>query len=147
MREPRAPGFGPSRRSRAPDVVSIHPVLQPLHPALAVLAGIVGGLLLGWVVFSVIPRNTLRRARKEGDQLGRAGAAEAGAPQQRAELEAEKKARERREAVDREVADTIAEVRQSQARLTKREDNLERTLAKVTEREGKLDKRETESKK
>ncbi len=126
---------------------TILPVSQPLDPALAVLAGIVGGLLLGWVVFSLIPRNTLRRARKEADQLVRSAAAEADATRQRVELEAEKKARERREAVDREVADTIAEVRQNQARLAKREDNLERTLAKVTEREGKLDKREAESKK
>ena len=128
-----------------PVVVHILAVTS-LPPWLAALAGIVGGCFLGWVIFGMIPGNTLRRARKEAEQISRAATAEAEAARQRIELEAEKKARERREALDREVAETVAEIRQSQTRLAKREDNLDRKSEKVTEREAKLDRREAEVK-
>ncbi|MHC4099304.1 MAG: ribonuclease Y [Planctomycetota bacterium] len=121
--------------------------LSPLEGSLAAIAGIVGGFLLGWVLFGMIPGNSIRRARKEAEQIERAAIAEADAAKQRVELAAEKKARERREALDREVAETVAEIRQNQARLAKREDNLDRKLEKIGERESKLDRREAESKK
>jgi ribonuclease Y len=121
--------------------------LTPLEGSLAAIAGIVGGFLLGWVLFGMIPGNSIRRARKEAEQIERAAVAEADAAKQRVELEAEKKARERREALDREVAETVAEIRQNQARLAKREDNLDRKLEKIGEREAKLDRREGEAKK
>ena len=44
------------------------------------------------------------------------------------------------------MAETVAEIRQNQARLVKREDNLDRKLEKLTERETKLDRREGEAK-
>jgi ribonuclease Y len=118
----------------------------PLASWLAAIAGIVGGFLLGWVLFGMIPGNTLRRARKEADQITRAATAEAESARQKVELAAEKKARERRESLDREVAETIAEIRQNQARLAKREDNIDRKLEKITDRENKLDRREAEVK-
>ena len=102
--------------------------------------------MLGWVLFGMIPGNTLRRARREAEQIVRAATAEADASKQRVELEAEKKARVRREALDREVAETIAEIRQNQSRLAKREDNLDRKLEQVSDREAKLDGREAETK-
>jgi ribonuclease Y len=113
---------------------------------LAAIAGIVAAFLLGWVLFGMIPGNTIRRAKREAVQIERAAAAEADAAKQRVELAAEKKARERREALDREVAETVAEIRQNQARLAKREDNLDRKLEKIGEREAKLDHREGEAK-
>jgi ribonuclease Y len=120
--------------------------ITPLQGSLAAIAGIVGGFLLGWVLFGMIPGNTIRRARREAEQIQRAAVAEADAAKQRVELAAEKKARERREALDREVAETVAEIRQNQARLVKREDNLDRKLEKIGEREAKLDRREGEAK-
>ena len=116
--------------------------ITPLQGSLAALAAILGGFLLGWVLFGMIPRNSIHRANREAAQIVRASTAEAEATKQRVELEAEKKARDRRDAVDREVAETLAEIRQNQARLAKREDNLDRKLERVSEREGKLDKRE-----
>ena len=116
--------------------------ITPLQGTVAALVAIIGGFMLGWVLFGMIPRNSIRRANRESAQIIRAGTAEAEATKQRVELEAEKKARDRRDAVDREVAETLAEIRQNQARLAKREDNLDRKLEKVSEREGKLDKRE-----
>jgi ribonuclease Y len=121
--------------------------IVPIPSGLAALLGAVGGCLLGWVLFGMIPRNSIRRANKEADQIVRAAAAEAEATRQRIELEAEKRARDRREQVDREVAETLAEIRQNQARLAKREDGLDRKLEKVTERETRLDRREAEAKK
>jgi ribonuclease Y len=118
-----------------------------LQGSLAAIAGIVGGFMLGWVLFGMIPGNSIRRARREAEQIERAAAAEADAAKQRVELEAEKKAGERREALDREVSETVAEIRQNQARLAKREDNLDRKLEKIGEREAKLDRREGDVKK
>ena len=121
--------------------------LEPLHPGIAALLGIVAGFVLAWVWFGIIPGNSLRRARREAEQIVRAATAEADANKQRVELEAEKKARERREALDREVAETVAEIRQNQGRLAKREENLDRRLEKLSDRESKLDRREAEAKK
>ena len=120
--------------------------ITPLQGSLAALAAVLGGFLLGWVLFGMIPRNSIRRANREAAQIIRAANAEAEATKQRVELEAEKKARDRRDAVDREVAETIAETRQNQARLAKREDNLDRKLEQVSERERKLDSRDGEVK-
>ncbi len=120
--------------------------LTPLQGSLAALAGIVGGFPPGWVRFGMIPRKSIRRANREAEQIVRAATAEGDATKQRVELEAEKKARDRRDAVDREVAETVAEIRQNQGRLAKREDNLDRKLEKISDRESKLDKREGEAK-
>ncbi len=120
--------------------------LSPLASWLATIAGIAAGFLLAWVLFGMIPGNSIRRARRESEQIIRAATAEADAAKQRVELEAEKKARERREALDREIAETVAEIRANQARLAKREDNLDQKLEKVSERESKLDRRDAESK-
>ena len=121
-------------------------LVAALTPYIAAGAAAVAGCLLGWFIFAVIPGNSIRRARKEAEQISRAANAEAEATRQRAELEAEKKARARREAMEREVAETIAEIRQNQARLAKREDNLDRKSERLSDREGKLDQREGEVK-
>jgi ribonuclease Y len=120
--------------------------LSPLASWIATIAAAVSGFLLAWFIFGVIPRNSIRRANKEAEQITRAATAEGEATRQRAELDAEKRARERREAVEREVAETLAEIRMNQARLAKREDNLDRKSEKVSERESKLDRREAEAK-
>ncbi|MHC4429309.1 MAG: ribonuclease Y, partial [Planctomycetota bacterium] len=99
-----------------------------------------------WFIFGVIPRNSIRRANKEAEQITRAATAEGEATRQRAELDAEKRARERREAVEREVAEMLAEIRMNQARLAKREDNLDRKSEKVSERERKVEGGEGEEK-
>ena len=85
--------------------------ITPLQGSLAAIAAILGGFLLGWVLFGMIPRNSIHRANRESGQIIRAATAEAEATKQRVELEAEKKARDRRDAVDREVAETLAEIR------------------------------------
>ena len=135
---------------RQPDGVPV-PVplflaVEALSPWVAALAGIVGGSVLGWILHGILTSNTLRRARSDAEQLLRAANAEAEAARQRIELEAEKKARERRETMDREVAEAMAEIRQNQSRLSKREDSLDKKLENITEREARIDHRESEIK-
>ena len=120
--------------------------VSPLAPWLAAILGIVAGSVLGWILHGILTSNTLRRARADAEQLIRAATVESEAARQRIELEAEKKARERRETMDREVAQATAEIRQNQARLAKREDNLDKKLENITEREARLDGRESEIK-
>jgi ribonuclease Y len=106
--------------------------------ALALLVG-VG---LGWWLLSRITGNTLRQAREQAEQHRAATMAEADAARQRIELEAEKRARERREELDRELAEAAAEIKRDQVRLSKREDSIDKKLEQLTERESRLDRRD-----
>ncbi len=120
--------------------------LSPLDPVIAVPVGIVGGLLLGWVVFSLIPRRTIRSAKVEAQRITETAAREGDAARQRVELEAEKKASERRNTLDKEIADALAELKKDQARIAKREDTLDRKLEDLGNREKALDKRDSQIK-
>ncbi|MCI0675347.1 MAG: ribonuclease Y, partial [Phycisphaerales bacterium] len=64
------------------------------------------------------------------------------AARQRIELDAEKKSRERREVLDKEIATALADLKKDQARLAKREDTLDSKLQSITDREQTLDHRE-----
>ncbi|MCA9290896.1 MAG: ribonuclease Y [Phycisphaerales bacterium] len=108
--------------------------------------GVVVGLVIGWVVHVVVTGTTLRSAKTEAEQVLRAAEAEAEVVRQRAELEAEKKAAQRREEFDHEMSVARDELKQTQNRLEKREDKLDRKLEAVTDREGRLDERERASK-
>jgi ribonuclease Y len=120
--------------------------IQPLPAALACVAAFVIGVTLGWVVFGMIPGNTLRRARRDAEQIVLRAQTEGQARKQEIELEAEKKASHRREEVDREIASAMEDIKRNQARLTKREDNLDKKLEQITERERRLDSQETDLK-
>ena len=120
--------------------------IEPLPTGIAALLGAIVGFLLGWFLFRMITGTTVRSARKEGDQIILTARAKGDAEARRIQLEAEQKAAERREALDREMADAQSEIRRNQARLAKREENIDKTLAKLTDREEKIDSRETELK-
>ncbi|MFQ5507673.1 MAG: Rnase Y domain-containing protein, partial [Planctomycetota bacterium] len=121
-------------------------VIDPLDTGVAALLGAIVGFLLGWVIFGMIPGNTIRRANREAEQIVQTGKAEGEAVKQRIALEAEKKAAERREAIDRELAGAQDEIKQAQSRLAKREDNLDKKLEKLGQREEKLDQQDAELK-
>jgi len=120
--------------------------IQPLHAALACVAAAVAGLLLGYVIFGMIPGNTLRRARRDAEQIVLNARTEGLAIKQEIELEAEKKAAHRRDELDKEIAGALEDIKRNQARLTKREDNLDKKLEQITERERRLDAQETDLK-
>lgn len=105
--------------------------------------GLVAGLAGGWILVTLITGNTLRRARSDAEQIIASARSEAEATQQRMELEAEKRSAKRREELDKEIAQAREEIRETQNRLTKREDTLDQNLKSLTNRESKLDARES----
>jgi ribonuclease Y len=122
------------------------------HLTLALSEWLVGGIalaigaVLGALVLSLITRSTLASARREAQQIVHAGKAEADAARQRIELEAEKKAGERRSLLDKEIAEALGEIKKDQARLAKREETLDRKLDSLSERERTLDHRDSQAK-
>ena len=118
-------------------------LIEPLHAGVAAAATFVLGMLLAWVIMSMLQGKTLRRARQEAEQLVHTARAEADAEAQRIQLEAEQKAKERRDELEREVDQAQAEIKLTQGRLEKREDTLDKKLEKITEREERIDRRES----
>lgn len=123
------------------------PALITLAYVTEIIIGVVAllvGFGVGWLLYALITGNTKAAAQREAEQIISAASTEAEASKQRIELEAEKKARERREALDKEVAEARADIKQDQARLAKREDTLDQKLNTLTQRESKLDQRDAE---
>jgi ribonuclease Y len=123
-----------------------HLAINPLESGIAVILGVIVGGLLTWVVLRLIVGNTISRARKDAEQIVQTTTAEAEASRQRIELEAEKRAAKRREELDQEIADALAEIKKDQARLAKREDTLDQKLEKITETENRLEQRDSKLK-
>jgi len=101
------------------------------------------GAAVGAFVYTRFTRTTLSSARREAGQLLATARAEGEAASKRIELEAEKKAGERRILLDKEVAEALSEMKKEQARLAKREETLDRKLDSLSERERNLDRRDT----
>jgi len=116
--------------------------ISPLESGIAAILGIIGGAVLMWVVLRALTGNTLNRARKDAEQIVQTASAEAEASKQRIELEAEKRAAKRREELDQEIVEALAEIKKDQARLAKREDTLDKKLEKIGQTEVKLEQRE-----
>jgi ribonucrease Y len=105
------------------------------------------GLIVGAALIGIITGNTINRAKREADQILKGAQSEADAARQRIELEAEKKANERREALDREIAEAREDIKKDQQRIIKREDTLDKKLEAISEREDRIDRRDAELKK
>ena len=103
----------------------------------------VGGLLLGgvggWLFLRATAGGTIRLARREAQQIISTSKTEGDAEKQKIELETERQSNKRRSALDTEIADARSEIKKDQARLEKREDNLDSKLDQVAERQTKLD--------
>ncbi len=112
--------------NRAGTALTSFLAITPLASWLAAIAAAIVGFFLGWFIFSVITGNTVRRARRDAAQVIQTAKAEGEASRQRIELEAEKRARARRDAIDREAAEATADLKKAQARLVNREDALDK---------------------
>ena len=121
--------------------------MNPLIPWLASIVAAIAAFLLGWFIFSVITGNTLRRAKREAEQIIQTAAAKGEANRQRIELEAEKRAAARRKEIDREGAEATADLKAAQSRLAKREDALDKKVEQSGERDASLDRRDAALKK
>ncbi|MDP6601381.1 MAG: ribonuclease Y [Phycisphaerales bacterium] len=108
---------------------------------IAAVALIVGAAI-GWILLRMTAGGTVRRARSEAEQLIAAATTEGEAERRRIELEAERKSRDRREEVDREVSEAQANLRKDQERMSKREDAIDEKGEQLTRRESRLDERE-----
>lgn len=104
--------------------------------------GIALGAALGAFVIARITRTTVGSAKREAAQILATAKAEGDAASKRIELEAEKKAGERRSLLDREIAEALNEIKKDQARIAKREETLDRKLDSLGEREKGLDRRD-----
>jgi len=112
-------------------------------PIELVVTGLVA-LLVGAAIAAAILAPRRRQAAADAERIVRDARAEADSLTKSAALEAERKAAERRGAFDKEVAETLAEIKQSQNRLAKREDNLDRKMEDLGVREQGLDARARE---
>ncbi len=104
------------------------------------------GVVVGFLAMSTLFSKSLRRAKAEGDLILQTARAEGEARSKELELDAERKISERRVQVDRELTEGLNELKQSQARATKREETLDRKLESINQRETKLDQREAKMK-
>lgn len=112
-------------------------------------AGIVGwiavGLIIGAIVGALGVRlltgSSLKSARLERERMLESARSEADNIREKAGLDAEKKAMERREQVEAELNSQRDELKDTERRLSKREDSLDKQLALVAERERSLDKK------
>jgi len=109
-------------------------------PIELVVTGLIA-LLVGAAIAAVILMPRRQKAAADAERIVRDARAEADSLTKSAALEAERKAAERRDAFDKEVAETLAEIKQSQNRITKREDNLDRKMEELGGRERGLDDR------
>ncbi len=109
--------------------------------------GIALGAAIGALVISRITGSTLAAAKRESAQIVATARAEGEAASKRIELDAEKRANERRGLLDKEIAEALNEIKKDQARIAKREESLDRKLDAQSEREKALDQRDSRLKK
>ena len=95
-----------------------------------------------WALVKRFSTRSLAKATQEAERVVAAARAQAEARAKTIELQAEKAATERRQALDREMQSALAEVKSAQQRAEKREETLDRKLEQIGQREQKLDSRE-----
>jgi len=108
------------------------------------LVALVAGAAIAWTTQARLGRASLRQARQQSADLLRTAEGESERIRQRVELESERRAKERRDLLDAEIAKRLSELQESQARAAKREEILDRKLERVSERELRIERRETE---
>jgi ribonuclease Y len=104
------------------------------------LAGLVVGVVLAVVLSRFIVGKTIGNARSQAAQIISAAEADARNNAQKIQLEAERAALERKEKFDAEVESAKSEVRESERRLAKREDVIDRKEESLSQKESTLAK-------
>ncbi|MBL9147891.1 MAG: ribonuclease Y [Phycisphaerae bacterium] len=117
-------------------------LFSPIGLAALVVVHIIGFAVGAFFVSAVFGRS-IRRGREEAQLLLQTARAEGEAKAREVELDAEKKASERRAQFDREVAEALAGIKESQARAAKREETLDRKIESINQRETKIEQRES----
>lgn len=112
--------------------------ISVLGLALACVAVLVLGLVIGFVVAGMVTGRTVGAAKAEAAALIDRAKDEARNEAEKARLESERKALERKEKFDDEMEAARVEFRESERRLGKREDQLERKEDAAADRERSL---------
>lgn len=108
---------------------------------LAAIGGaLVVGVIVGFVVLGMLRGQTLGRAKSEAERFRIDAEREATSLRQRAELDAEKVAMDRKAAFETEQERSRNEMRETERRLAKREDLLDRKLESIAQKEDELTK-------
>jgi ribonuclease Y len=109
--------------------------------ALACVAMLVLGLVVGFFVAGMVTGRTLRSAKAEAEAVIERAKDDARNEAEKARLESERKALERKEKFDDEMEAARAEMRETERRLGKREDQLERREDATANKERSLSDR------
>lgn len=105
---------------------------------IAAIIGIVIGTICGVLLAGVLGGKKIERLRAEADQLANRSKEDAANAAEKIMLDAERKALDRKEMVDKELESARNEQRDVERRLAKREDNLDRKEATLSSKEENL---------
>ncbi len=113
-----------------------------IFSASALIIGLVGvalGITMTLILGKALGRQALLDAKRQADQIRRQADSDAATLKKQAELDARNELAKRREEYDQQIANTRNELKETERRLIKREDNLDRKLDTLTTKERFLD--------
>ena len=119
--------------------------IQGPWDVILIVVGLIFGLLAGATAHTILTKRSLASAKVEAEGLLKTARQDAESKAQKIELDAEKKATEQRERVDREVTESLNELKKSQERAGKREETLDKRFEQLERRESKLESRDAKS--
>ena len=141
----------PSPMILSPQLAAASATESAFNPTSLVAIGI--AVVSGVVVISMwaLAARKLQRMAREGAQLVEKARIEGTAKASALELEAERRVADRRASADKQIAQSLAETKESQERVSRREMSVEKRSEQLEQREGTLEKRaqslqETEAK-
>ena len=114
-----------------------------LIDGILIAAGVIAGAIGGFLALTIFTDKSVKLAREESRKIIDTARTEADAAARAIELEAEKKATERRDNLERELDQSRSQLREEQARVGKREETLDRKFDQISNREAKLEARES----
>lgn len=116
------------------------PSSTPMIAIIAIVAVVVG-IAVGFVLAPILASKKMQALKTETSQLTKRAEDEARNAAQKIELEAERKALSRKEEVDKELEAARADFRESERRLAKREDLVDRKDETLSQKEQSLSDR------
>ena len=113
--------------------------LDAIFIAIGVLAGGIGGV----IAVSMFSGKSIRLAREESNSIIENAKSESEKNALKIERDSEKRISDRQKEFDKEISETKRELKSDQARVTSREEKLDRKFDQLSERESKIDTKET----
>ncbi len=121
--------------------MTIHSVTLALADAAAAAVGVVAlviGIAIGFFIVASLRNKTLSAARTEAERLRQDAQTDARNAVQKAQLDSEKLVLEKRQAIEAEQEGARREIRETEKRLSKREDLLDKKLESIESKEQQL---------